>query len=222
MGEWISLTASDGHAFKAYAASPEGESKGGLLVLQEIFGVNQHIRAVADQYATAGYSVIAPALFDRQQPDVELGYEAEDVAKGRDLKAGSDDAAVLLDVSATLAALPAGPKGLVGYCWGGYIAWIAALRLEGLAASVGYYGGGIATQLEAAPKCPVMLHFGRQDQAIPMDDVEVVIAAHPTVPVHLYDAGHGFNCDLRGSYDAPSATLAKERSLNFLESAFTG
>ncbi|MDJ0685912.1 MAG: dienelactone hydrolase family protein [Alphaproteobacteria bacterium] len=220
MGDTVSLTAADGHRLGAYAATPSGDVKGAVVIAQEIFGVNAHIRAVCDTYAAQGYAAIAPALFDRIERDIELGYEPADVEKGRALKAAASDAGALADIEAALAALPDGPKAVIGYCWGGYIAWRAAQTVEGLAASIGYYGGGIAGHLEDAPKCPTMLHFGNQDAAIPLSDVETVRARYPTVPIHLYEAGHGFNCDLRASYDKESADTALERTLAFLEANF--
>ena len=224
MGEIVTLTAADGHKLTAYKTTPSGEamgeSRGGIVIAQEIFGVNRHIRAVCDDYAARGYTAIAPALFDRIERDVALGYEANDVEKGRALKVEAADDGALADIAAALAALPDGPKAVIGYCWGGYVAWRAAQSIEGLAAAIGYYGGGVAGRLDEAPKCPVMLHFGKQDAAIPLTDVDAVKERHPTVPIHLYDAGHGFNCDQRGSYDKQSAESALERSLAFLEANF--
>ncbi len=215
-GETIELTAADGHRLGAYLARPAGAPKAGLLVAQEIFGVNRHIRAVTEGFAADGYLAIAPALFDRRERDLELGYEAEDVAHGRELKGATSWDEAAQDVAAATAAVAeAGQVGVVGYCWGGSIAWLAACRLP-IAAAVGYYGGQIRELSGETPRCPVMLHFGEQDAAIPLDDVEAVRAQHPEVPIHLYPAGHGFNCDLRGSYHAESAALARERSLAFL------
>jgi carboxymethylenebutenolidase len=217
MGQWIELTAADGFRLSAYRADPVGQARGALVVVQEIFGVNSHIRGVCEQYASDGYVAIAPALFDRTEPRVELGYAEQDIARGRDLKAavGIDDA--LRDVSAARDAVKASGKvGILGYCWGGYVTWMAASRLGGFACAVPYYGGGMLEASDEQPKCPVMAHFGRKDGHIPVEGVQKLAAAHPEAQVFIYDAGHGFNCDQRGSYDAPSATLARERTLGFL------
>lgn len=217
MGDRVQLTAGDGHALAAYRAEPEGAPRAGLVVLQEIFGVNSHIRAVADGFAAEGYVVLAPALFDRVEPGIELGYTPEDVQAGRDIRAriAHDDA--VRDMAAAAAALDAeGLKtGVVGYCWGGSLAWNAATRLAGVAASVGYYGGMIPDMIDEQPQAPVMLHFGERDQSIPMEKVETVMKAHPDVPVHIYPAGHGFNCDHRDAHHRESAKLARERTLDF-------
>lgn len=215
MGSQISLTASDGHSFAAYRADPAGTPKGGIVVIQEIFGVNSHIRAVADGYAEAGYVAIAPAMFDRLETDFQTGYEPADIERGRAMmgKVSIDDA--VLDMSATVAKLKSeGMKvGVVGYCWGGSMTWLAATRIDGVAAGSSFYGGLVANYLDEVPKCPVMFHFGETDQSIPMENVEQVKAGLPDQQVFVYPAGHGFNCDHRGSYDAESAALATKRSL---------
>ncbi|WP_140629293.1 dienelactone hydrolase family protein [Methylibium rhizosphaerae] len=220
MGTMIELEAADGHRFGAYLAAPEGAPRGGLVVVQEIFGVNSHIRAVADGYARDGYLVIAPALFDRAERGIELGYGTADMERGRALKAaaaGQDTTEPLLDITAAIEQIePAGRVGIVGYCWGGYVAWLAAARLPGLAAAVTYYGGGMQEAAQLQPLCPVLAHFGETDAHIPVARVRQFAAARPEVAVHLYDAGHGFNCDQRGSYDEASARLARERTLAFL------
>ncbi|MEQ8333635.1 dienelactone hydrolase family protein [Nisaea sp.] len=214
MGEFIQLTASDGHKFDAYLAQPSGKARGGVVVVQEIFGINAHIQSVADDYAAQGYLAIAPALFDRIEPKIELGYEADDIEKGRDYKDRSKTDPALLDIAAAReTAAAAGKVGVVGYCWGGLLAWLATTRLDGFAAGASYYGGGIGTVAEEKPKCPVIFHFGEQDHAIPKEDVEKVKAAHPELTVNMYPAGHGFNCDHRGSFDATSAKIARERTL---------
>ncbi|RME99508.1 MAG: dienelactone hydrolase family protein [Alphaproteobacteria bacterium] len=218
MGEWISLQADDGHALAAYRAQGSDAPKAGLVVIQEIFGVNDHIRSVVEGFAWEGYRVLAPALFDRVAPGIELGYTPDDVARGREIRAQIAHEDALRDVKAAVNPLRAeGLKtGVVGYCWGGSLAWNAATRLEGVGAAVGYYGGMIPDMCDEVPKAPVMLHFGEQDASIPMEGVEKVKAAHPEVPVHVYPAGHGFNCDQRASFDAQSARLARERTLAFL------
>lgn len=217
MGETLTLTAADGHTLGAYRADPEGPSKGSLVVVQEIFGVNSHIRSVCDRFAAAGFTAIAPALFDRIEPGIELGYTPDDVASGRDLKGKSPDDAALADIKAALDALPDGKKGVVGFCWGGYLTWLSATRIDGVDAAVSYYGGGVASKASETPKCPIIMHFGEKDANIPMDQVDTVRNAHPDVPVYVYDADHGFNCDQRGSYDAKSAAEAWERTITFFE-----
>ncbi|MBT6274545.1 MAG: dienelactone hydrolase family protein [Chromatiales bacterium] len=219
MGTTIQLTASDGHNFGAYKAEPAGTPKGGVVVIQEIFGVNSHIREVADGYAAAGYLAIAPALFDRGKPGVELGYVPDDIAIGRDLAFPMGWEKPILDIGAAATVAAAGGKvGAVGYCWGGSLAYLAACKL-GIQCAVGYYGGQITKILEAdpsaKPKVPTILHFGERDAGIPMDMVEAVRSENPTVPIHIYDADHGFNCDHRGSYDEASARVALERTLAF-------
>jgi len=216
MGSMIELVAADGFRLAAYRAAPAGTPRGGLVVAQEIFGVNSHIQSVCDGYAADGYLVIAPALFDRVRRGVDLGYSPEDIAAGRELKAGATIDLALLDVAAAQAAVSgAGKTGIVGYCWGGYVAWMAAARLPGLACAVPYYGGGMIEAIGEQPRCPVMMHFGDQDAILPVPGVERLRAAHPSHQVYLYAANHGFNCDQRGSYNAPAATLARTRTLAF-------
>lgn len=216
------LTAADGHRLAAWRVVPEGARRGGLVVLQEIFGVNGHMRRVADGFAKEGYEALAPALFDRAERNVEMGYAAADVERGRTLRAGLAIEDVLTDMRAAMDDLAArGPVGVVGYCWGGSLAWLAAQRLP-VAAAVGYYGGLIAQWLDRAPAAPVMLHFGEHDAGIPMADVARIRAAFPAVPVHTYPAGHGFNCDERKDFDAACATLARTRTLAFLAANMGG
>ncbi|HYZ34233.1 MAG TPA: dienelactone hydrolase family protein [Crenalkalicoccus sp.] len=212
----LTLTAADGHTLAAYATAP-ATPRAGLVVVQEIFGVNRHMRRVCDDFAAAGYAVVAPALFDRVQRGVELGYAPEEVARGRDLRAGIDPGATLLDILAAAAALPAGlARGIVGYCWGGTVAWHGATRSTAFRAACGWYGGGIAAAKEDVPNCPTQLHFGETDASIPMADVEAVRAARPEVEVFVYPgAGHGFGCEERGSYEPRAAALAQERTLAF-------
>src|SRR5262245_48287377 len=216
MGEMIRLTAADGFTLSAYKATPAGKPKGALVVIQEIFGVNRHMRGVADGYARDGYLAIVPALFDRIRPGIELGYAEADIAEGRQLKAGSPTDLALMDISAGRdAAASAGKVGVVGYCWGGCLTYVTATRLSGFSAAVGYYGGGIGGVANEKPRCPTQMHFGDQDHAIPLSEVEQLRAAQPGVEVHVYHAGHGFNCDERGSYDADSAKVARERAVAF-------
>jgi len=216
MGTLIELTAADGHRFAAYRADPPGKPRGGLVVVQEIFGVNSHIKAVTDGYAADGYLAIAPALFDRTERGFDIGYSPPEIERGRGImqKIPLDDA--LQDVAAAMKAVAsAGKLGIVGYCWGGTVAFAAAAKLDGFACSAPHYGGGIAANVNLQPKCPVMFHFGETDHAISMADVEKVRAAHPKQTFHIYPAGHGFNCDHRGSYHAESAKIARERTLAF-------
>jgi carboxymethylenebutenolidase len=221
MGNFVDLKAADGFVFPAYVAQPAGKPKAAVLVLQEIFGVNSHIRSVADGYAADGYLAVAPATFHRVKPDVEIGYSPEDMAAGSALKAAVEALpapGVLQDVQAAIKhASTAGKVGIVGYCWGGLLTWRAACMLDGLAAAVPYYGGGMTTPAEIArqPKVPVLAHFGDQDHWISVESVEAFKKAHPEVEVHLYHANHGFNCDQRGSFDAAAAKLARERTLAF-------
>lgn len=213
----INLTAADGHVLAAYTAGPADATRG-LVVVQEIFGVNRHMRRVADDFAAQGYAVVLPALFDRTERGVELGYSGEDVARGRALRGTIDEHKTLLDILAAAAALPAGiRRGIVGYCWGGTVAWHGATRSSAFAASVGWYGGGIAAARMETPRCPVQLHFGEVDASIPMSDVDAVRAARPEVETFVYTgAGHGFGCEERGSYVAADAATARERTLGFL------
>jgi carboxymethylenebutenolidase len=213
----IDPSAGDGFHLAAYRADPAGTRRGGLVVVQEIFGVNSHIRSVCDGYAADGYRAIAPALFDRIEKGVDLGYTAADIARGREYKAKAASDAALLDVDAARAAVAsAGKVGIVGYCWGGLITWLAACRLKGFAGAASYYGGGILEAGAEQPRCPVVAHFGERDHVIPVAGVRAFAEAHADVAVHIYAADHGFNCDQRGSYDAAAATLARQRTLDFL------
>jgi carboxymethylenebutenolidase len=221
MGAFIQLKAADGHAFPAYEARPAGTLRGAVVVLQEIFGVNSHIRAVADGYAAQGYLAVAPSTFHRVKADVNLGYSPDDMSAGIALK-GQVEAlpapGVLPDLQAAIDhAAQAGKVGIVGYCWGGLLTWRAACLLQGLSAAVPYYGGGTTTPAEIArtPRVPVLAHFGERDHWIPLEGVQTFQKAHPGVEVHVYAADHGFNCDQRGSHDAAAAQLARERTLAF-------
>ena len=215
MGQMITLTAKDGHTLAAYEAKPAGKPRGAVVVIQEIFGVNGHIRRVADGYAADGYHVIAPALFDRVGKDIQLGYTEADIAKGREIRGKVTWDQALADVAAALAHVKgSGKVGIVGYCWGGTVTWLSCTKLDGFSAGSSYYGGGIGNFAGDKPKCPVICHFGEKDHAIPLDEVQKVKdAKHAGVEVHVYPSGHGFNCDERGSYDAASAKLARERTL---------
>jgi carboxymethylenebutenolidase len=221
MGNFIDLKAADGFVFPAYVAQPAGPAKAAVVVLQEIFGVNSHIRSVADGYAAEGYLAVAPSTFHRVRPGVDIGYSQDDMAAGMALKTaveGLPAPGVMPDIQAAIEhAAQAGKVGIVGYCWGGLLTWRAACTLDGLAAAVPYYGGGMTTPDEIArrPKVPVLAHFGDQDHWIPLNSVEAFKKAHPEVQVEIYHANHGFNCDQRGSYDAVAARLARERTLAF-------
>jgi len=217
MGERVELTAADGVRLAAYRAVPTAAPRGGLIVVQEIFGVNSHIRSVCDGFAADGYLAIAPALFERYEPGFDVGYAPSDVARGRELKAKAGIEAALLDiVAARDAVAPTGKVGIVGYCWGGYVAWMSAARVSGLACAIPYYGGGVLEARHELPRCPVMAHFGERDSMIPAAGVRDLQKMHPAVQVFLYAADHGFNCDQRASHDAAAATLARERTLQFL------
>ena len=218
MGHTITLTCADGVSISAWRAEPAGKPKGGLVVLQEIFGVNAHIRSVADSFAAAGYLTIAPCLFDRYHPGVELAYSPGEIAQGLDIMKAAKKAETMLDILAAIgAAGEAGKIGITGFCWGGTLTYLAAAWLPGLSAAVGYYGGGIANSLAAKPKIPLMLHFGAKDDGIPMDAVASIREANPKAQVFTYPtAGHAFNRDGNAAYDAPSAALAMERTLGFL------
>ena len=216
MGKMIELTASDGHKLGAYRADPAGKPRGGIVVIQEIFGVNSHIRSVADGFAADGYLAIAPAMFDRVQKNFEVGYAPDDMTKGRETRAKVTDDMALKDAEAAIkAASSAGKVGIVGYCWGGTIAWLCAGRSSGIVCSVPYYGGGILQNQELAPKVPLMGHFGDKDAHIPVDGVKQLAAKYPQHQIFIYAADHGFNCDQRGSWNAPAAKQARERTLAF-------
>ena len=217
MGETVQIKAADGHTFGAYRVAPAGVSKGGLVVVQEIFGVNRHMRKVADGFARDGYTVLAPQIFDRAQKDAELGYGPADVSEGRELRAKTGDQNALKDIEAAIAALRgAGKVGVVGYCWGGKLTWLAACRSK-IDCAVGYYGGQIIDHVAEVPRCPTLLHFGEKDSGIPLADVETIRARHPAVEVHVYPgAEHGFNCDERSSWNADCSRLALERTTAFL------
>jgi carboxymethylenebutenolidase len=221
MGAFIDLKAADGFVFPAYVAAPSGKPRGGVVVVPEIFGVNSHIRSVADGYAAQGYLAVSPSTFHRVKPGVELGYSKDDMDQGFALKTAVEALpapGVMPDLQAAIDhASRAGKVGIVGYCWGGLLTWRAATILKGLSAAVPYYGGGMTTPDEVArlPQVPVMVHFGDNDHWIPMDSVEAFKKAHPDVQVHVYAAGHGFNCDQRGSYNETAAKTARERTLSF-------
>jgi carboxymethylenebutenolidase len=224
MSEWIKLKSEDGHELNAYIARPTGLAMGVLVLVQEIFGINAHIRGVADGYARDGFLVVAPALFDRFEPNVELKYEGEDMQRASSFYQKLRPEAALLDIAAAYGWAKKSEKGIgvVGYCYGGLMSWLTATRGEALkmqpSCCVGYYPGGIGQFASEEPSCPVMLHFGAKDSHIGSDQIDAVRSAHPEVEIFAYEgAEHGFNCDARASYHSSSATLARERSLAFLK-----
>jgi carboxymethylenebutenolidase len=213
MGETVSLTsAGDGFGFGAYRAAPPDARRGGLVLIQEIFGVTDHIRDLADGFAADGYETLAPSFFDRQQAGFEAGYDAAGVALGRRYSEAAPWDQVAGDLAAAIAALKP-PVFVVGYCWGGTATWLAACRCEGVAGASSFYGRRIPELLAETPRCPIILHFGRRDPTIPPAVVEAIAAAHPDIPLHLYDAGHGFVSDRRPDHDPDSARLARLRTL---------
>jgi carboxymethylenebutenolidase len=216
MGDYTQLMARDGHEFSAWLSAPAGQPRGAILVLQEIFGVNGHIRAVTDGFAAAGYVAIAPSLFDRVKRGVELGYGPADLAMGRGYVLQLKEEQVLRDMQACINVVKhAGPVGAVGYCWGGSLAYLAACELP-VRCAVAYYGTRIAQLLDHKPRAPVQYHFGTRDKTIPPENIEKIRANDPQGEFHDYAADHGFNCDLRASHDAAAAKLARERTLAFL------
>lgn len=216
MGEFTTLMARDGHEFNAWLTAPTGAARGAVVIAQEIFGVNHHIRGIADGFAAAGYVTIAPCLYDRVRRGIELGYSEKEVQEGRGYRLQIPAEKTLLDLGASINVVKhAGRVAVVGYCWGGTLAYLAACELP-ISCAVSYYGGQIKDHLAKSPRRPVLYHFGEQDPYIPASDIEKIRAADPTGEFHLYPADHGFNCEERGSYDAASAALALERTFAFL------
>lgn len=218
MGEHITIEGKDGFELGAYLARPQGDAKGGVLVIQEIFGVNGHIREVADGYANEGYLAIAPKIFDRIEKDIELGYEEADMGRGIELafqKLEMETTLSDLQVAIDRLKTEQSSIGVVGYCFGGLLTWLSACELTGVNAAASYYGGGVVNHADKKAKCPVMMHFGELDAHIPMSDVEQIRQAQPDAQVFSYDADHGFNCDHRGSYDSSASSLALSRTLEF-------
>lgn len=216
MGHWIELKPEGAGPIRGWRADPAGRPLGGIVVIQEIFGVNAHIRAVTDRFAVDGYLAVAPAVFEHVEPGFDVGYDAESRTRGMAIAGKMDREQAQRDVASAIEVARQGGKvGIVGYCMGGTIAWAAASRLPGLSAAVCYYGGGILALKDAKPSIPAMLHFGEKDEHIPVTGVRELAALYRDIPVHLYPAGHGFNCDQRESYDAPSAALAWTRTLEF-------
>jgi carboxymethylenebutenolidase len=224
LGKQFTLTAADKHQLGAYRADPKGPAKGSMIVIQEIFGVNHHIRAVCDRLAEEGYVALAPALFDRTQPGFECGYTPDEIADARKFVANPDWDAMLRDTQAALNELKSsGPVGIIGFCLGGSVAFLSATRLDGLSAAVAYYGGRIVAFADETPRCPVQMHFGETDQSIPMTDVEAIKQKRPDCEIYVYpDAPHGFHCDERASFHKPSADLAWKRTQDFLRTHMGG
>lgn len=222
MGEYVTLNAADGHTFAAYCADPrQGPARAGLVVCQEIFGVNAHIRDICEDFAAQGFRAVAPALFDRVERGVELAYDDAGTTRGRALRTELGWDAPLADINAARnLAASAGKVGVVGYCWGGSLAWLAACRLAGLGAAACYYGAQVVQFAEENPRCPTILHFGADDPLIAAEDVARIQAAHPDLPVLVHEgAGHGFNCDARADYAPGAATAANARTLEVFRPA---
>ena len=217
MGEKRTIQSADGTTIGAWQAKPGGTTKAGMVVIQEIFGVNNHIRNVTDRFAEDGYLALAPAMFDRRKPGVELGYTQDGIAQGREIAMSLTPTEIMADVAGAIKALrglDCAKVGIVGFCFGGTVAWRAAAGAD-VDAAVGYYGGGVYGARDLKPRVPTALHFGDKDAHIPMDQVRAVADMHPEVEVHVYAADHGFHCDERGSYDAAAARLAYARTLDF-------
>jgi len=217
MGKFIELSASDGHKFSAYLAEPSGKARGGVVVIPEIFGVNSHIQQVTDGFAADGYRAVAPAMFDRVQRKYDTGYSQPEIQAGVAIMQKLDWKQSMLDVQAAIGeAAKAGKVGIVGYCYGGTVSWMAAARSSGLACSVPYYGGGMHGLIKEQPKVPVMANFGETDHSPTLAQAKEIVAAHPEITAHFYpNAGHGFNCDQRGSWNADAAKLARGRTIEF-------
>ena len=218
MGKQFTLTATDKHQLGAYRADPQGKPKGGMVVIQEIFGVNHHIRAVCDRFAALGYAAVAPAVFDRFARDFECGYTPDEIAHARSLLGNLNWDHMMADITAAVGDLKsAGPVGIVGYCMGGTAAFLAACRVPGLSAAVAYYGGQIAKFADEKPKCPLQMHFGEKDESIPMDVVATIKQKQPQAESYVYpDAPHGFSCDERAAYRKEASDLAWSRTQEFL------
>ena len=215
---WVELKAADGHRCAAFRVNPEGKPRGAIVVVEEIFGVNPHIRAVAARYAGLGYVTVAPSLFDRTERGVELRYDEEGLRRGRELASATTPEGLMADMTAAMESVAsAGRVGTVGYCFGGAVVWAAAAKIDGLACAVSYYGSRILTLRDLAPKVPVMMHVGEEDQSFPVEQVREIAGAHDNVTLHEYEAGHGFNCDHREDFAPQSAAHALARTLAFFD-----
>ncbi len=217
MGKFTELSAADGHKLAAYVSQPAGKPRGGVVVIPEIFGVNSHIRQTADGFAADGYLAVSPAMFDRVQRNYDTGYSAPEIEAGRAIMQKLDPAKSMLDVQAAIGEAAKGGKvGIVGYCYGGTVAWVASARASGLSCAVPYYGGGMPGYINEKPKVPTMCHFGELDQSPTLAQSKEIAAKHPEITAHFYaGAGHGFNCDQRGSWNAEAAKLARGRTIEF-------
>ena len=224
MGKQFTLNTTDKHSLGAYRADPAGTPKGGMVVVQEIFGVNHHIRAVCDRLAALGYVAVAPAVFDRFVRNFESGYTPDEIAHARSYLGNLNWDHMMADVAAAQGDLKGtGPLGIVGFCMGGTAAFLAACRLPGFSAAVSFYGGMIGKFADEKPKCPMQMHFGEKDQSIPMTDVEIIKQKRPDCEIYVYkDAGHGFHCDERGSFHPASRDIAWERTTAFLKKHMGG
>lgn len=216
LGKTITLKSGDGADIDFYHVEAQGERKGGLVCVMEIFGVTDHIKDVCDAWARDGYETVSPAIYDRQVKNFQSAYGQEDIQKSLELRAKNNYDNTTMDVQAGIDFLKErdpGPVYVTGYCYGGSISWVAACRCDGLAAAACYYGGQVIDFNDEQPKCPTIHHFGEHDESIPMDDVRKIEASHPDVKVYVYDAGHGFQSDRPTHYNEAAAKLAKERSL---------
>ena len=217
MNELLKITAKDNHQFSAYISQPSGKPKAGIVIIQEIFGVNTHIKEVTDLYASKGYLCIAPSLFDRIEKNVTLNYDEIGVSKGRNLKELCDKDA-LKDIEASISVVSsAGKVGVIGYCWGGSLSWKIGCEASNLSASVCYYGGDITKLKDLKPNCNVLTHFGELDKGIPINEVKIFEKTKPEVLTYTYPADHGFNCDHRSQYNKVCADIALDRTLKFLK-----
>jgi len=219
MGQHVKLTTTDAHTLGSYRADPAGQPKGGLVVVQEIFGVNHHIRAVCDRLAALGYTAIAPAVFDRFVRDFECGYTPDEIAHARGYLGNLNFDHMMHDMTAAKNELKGvGPIGVIGFCMGGTAAFLAACRIPGIAAAVSYYGGMIGKFADEKPKCPLQMHFGEKDEGIPLATVEEIKKKQPQAETYIYPgAPHGFYCDERASYRQDAADLAWSRTQEFLK-----
>ncbi|GGE46260.1 carboxymethylenebutenolidase [Agaricicola taiwanensis] len=223
MGHWIEARRNDGTAVRCYRANAVGDVIGDVVIVQEIFGVNEHIRNVCERYAQAGFNALAPALFDRVEPDIELDYTPDGIARGRAVMSEIPTADAIADIAAAVDACGSMKPAVVGFCWGGTLAFAAATQIgDKLSCAVSYYGGGVANLLNSPPRCPVLFHFGEKDQSIPAETIDAVRKALPDAPLYTYDAGHGFSCDARASYEPESAARAFERTISFLKANARG
>jgi len=217
MNEFIDITAKDNHQFSAYISQPSGKPKAGIVIIQEIFGVNAHIREVTDFYASKGYLCIAPSLFDRIEKNVTLNYDEKGVSKGRNLKELCDKDA-LKDIEASISVVSsAGKVGVIGYCWGGSLSWRIGCDNSNISAAVCYYGGDIPKLRDLKPKCNIITHFGELDKGIPINEVKSFEEIRPEVLTYTYPADHGFNCNHRSQFNKTCADIAIDRTLKFLE-----